>query len=129
MRSLVLLTVLAAAAQAETPMSPSEFEAWSTGKTLDYSVDGVVLGAEAYFPNHTVRDADTGGPCLDGTWHAQGDAVCFVYPARDGTHCWLYWREGDAVFAKPLDAAPEDPAQLVTEAAAPLTCPGPEVGV
>ena len=129
MRSLVLLAILASAAQAQSPMSPDAFDAWSTGKTLDYSVNGVILGSEAYFPNRTVRDADTGGPCLDGTWHAEGDAVCFVYPARDGTHCWLYWRNGDAVFAKPLDAAPEDPAQLVTEAASPLTCPGPEVGV
>lgn len=110
-------------------MSPAEFEAWSTGKTLDYSVDGVVLGSEAYFPNRIVRDADTGGPCLDGTWHPQGDAVCFIYPARDGIHCWTFWRDGDAVYAKPLDAAPDDPAQLVTEADTPLTCPGPEVGV
>jgi hypothetical protein len=129
MRQLVFLALIATTAQAETPISPAEFDAWSTGKTLDYSLDGVVLGSEAYFPNRTVRDADTGGPCLDGTWHAERDAVCFVYPARVGTHCWRYWREGNSVFAKPLDAAPEDPAQLVTEAATPLTCPGPQVGV
>jgi hypothetical protein len=125
----LLLALLAPAAMSQTPMSPEEFEAWSTGKTLSYSVEGLVLGSEAYFPNRSVRDADTGGPCLDGTWHTEGDAVCFVYPARDGTHCWLYWRDGATVFAKPLDAAPEDPSQLVTEAATPLACPGPEVGV
>lgn len=110
-------------------MSPSEFEAFATGKTLAYSVDGVILGAEAYYPDRSVRDADTGGPCLDGSWHAEGDAVCFVYPARDGTHCWTFWREGAAVYAKPLAAAPDAPAQLVSEAASPLACPGPEVGV
>lgn len=129
MRLALLLAVLASSAQAETPMSPADFEAWSTGKTLAYSVNGVVLGAEAYFPDRSVRDADTGGPCLDGSWHAEGDAVCFVYPARDGTHCWTFWRDGGAVYAKPLAAAPDDPAQVVTEAAAPLDCPGPEVGV
>lgn len=129
MRITFLLALLACPAGAETPMSPDEFDAWSTGKTLDYAVGGVVLGAEAYFPNRAVRDADTGGPCLDGTWHAEGDAVCFVYPARDGTHCWLYWRDGDAVFAKPLASAPDDPPQRVIEAATPLSCPGPEVGV
>jgi hypothetical protein len=129
MRAALVLALLVSTARAETPMSPSEFEAWSIGKTLAYSVDGVILGAEAYFPNRAVRDADTGGPCLDGTWHAEGDAVCFVYPARDGTHCWLYWRDGDAVFAKPLAAGPGDAAQSVTEAAPPLSCPGPEVGV
>lgn len=129
MRLPVLLALLTTPAAAETPMSPDEFDAWSTGKTLAYSVDGVVLGAEAYFPNRTVRDADTDGPCLDGTWHAEGNAVCFVYPAREGTHCWTFWRDGAAVYAKPLAATADDPAQLVTEAATPLTCPGPEVGV
>lgn len=128
-RLALLLLSLASPALAQTPMSPAEFEAWSTGKTLSYSIGGDILGSEAYFPGRTVRDADTGGPCIDGTWHAQGDAVCFVYPARDGVHCWTYWRDGAAVFAKPLAAAPEDPPQRVTEAASPLTCPAPGVGV
>ena len=128
MRALVLLAALAAPALARTPMSPDEFDAWSTGKTLDYSFDGVILGSEAYFPGRTVRDADTGGPCLDGSWHARGDAVCFVYPARDGIHCWHYWREGDAVFAQALGADPGTPAQTVTVSDTPLACPGPEVG-
>ena len=110
-------------------MTPDDFDAWSVGKTLDYAVDGQVYGSESYFPDRRVLDADAGGPGLEGTWYADGDAVCFIYPARDGTHCWLYWREGDAVFAKPLNAAPEDPAQAVTEAASPLSCPGPDVGV
>ncbi len=127
--ALILLAVLTPAAVAQTPMSPDEFDAWATGKTLTYSLDGLVLGAEAYLPGRTVRDADIGGPCFDGAWHAEGDAVCFVYPARDGTHCWHFWRDGTDVFAKPLSAAPEDPAQLVTKAATPLACPGPEVGV
>lgn len=125
----VLLFATAQTATAQTPMSPEEFDAWSLGKTLDYSVDGQVYGSEAYFPGRRVRDADTGGPCLDGSWYADGAAVCFVYPARDGTHCWLYWRDGAAVLAKPLNAAPEDPAQEVTPAAQPLACPGPDVGV
>jgi hypothetical protein len=123
------LLLAAQAASAQTPMSPDDFDAWSVGKTLDYAVDGQVYGSETYFPGRRVLDADTGGPCLEGTWYADGNAVCFVYPARDGTHCWLYWREGDAVFAKPLTAAPEDPAQEVIEAASPLSCPGPDVGV
>lgn len=129
LRAALLLLLLTAPALAQTPMSPAEFEAWSTGKTLSYSLGDTLLGAEAYFPGRRVRDADTGGPCIDGSWHAQGDAVCFVYPARSGTHCWSFWRDGDAVFARPLGAATDDPAQRVTEAATPLSCPGPEVGV
>ena len=129
MRIPAALLFLSQAAAAQTPMSPEEFDRWSTGKTLDYSVDGQVWGSEAYLPGRRVRDADTGGPCRDGTWHAEGAAVCFVYPAFDGTHCWLYWRDGDAVFAKPLQSAPEDAPQRVTPAAASLDCPAPDVGV
>jgi hypothetical protein len=129
MRSFLALVLLAQAATAQTLMTPEEFDAWSLGKTLDYSLGGQVYGSEAYFADRRVRDADTGGPCLDGSWHAEGNAVCFVYPARDGTHCWLYWRDGAAVLAKPLNASDEDPAQLVTPAAQPLACPGPDVGV
>lgn len=129
--ALFLSAQIAAAqiAAAQTPMTPDEFDRWSTGRTLDYSVDGQVWGSEAYFPGRKVRDADAGGPCRDGSWYADGDSVCFVYPAFDGTHCWHFWREGDQVFAKPVQAAPEDPSQLVTPAASPLACPGPDVGV
>jgi hypothetical protein len=129
LRLSLLLCLIAPAANAEGAMSPEEFDTWSTGKTLAYSVDGVIYGSEAYFPDRKVRDADTGGPCLDGSWYADGDAVCFVYPARDGTHCWRYWREGEAVFAKSVAADPPDTPQRVTVADAPLACPGPDVGV
>jgi hypothetical protein len=129
MRLLLALCLSGQAAAAQSLMTPEEFDAWSLGKTLDYSVAGQVYGSEAYFPDRRVRDADTGGPCIDGSWYADGNAVCFVYPAHDGTHCWHYWRDGSAVLAKPVGAAPDDPAQQVTEAASPLACPGPEVGV
>lgn len=126
---LAALVLVATPSLADGPMSPDEFDIWSTGKTLAYSVDGQIYGAEAYFPDRRVRDADTGGPCVEGRWYADGDAVCFVYPVFDGVHCWTYWRDGDAVLAKPVNAPAGDPAQQVTEAEAPLSCPGPEVGV
>lgn len=129
MRWVITLLLLTQGAAAQTPMTPEEFDRWSTGKTLDYSVDGQIWGSEAYFPDRQVRDADTGGPCRDGYWYAEGDAVCFVYPGYDGTHCWHYWRDGDRVLAKPIQGAPDDPLQLVSPATSPLACPGPDVGV
>ncbi|MCU0904150.1 MAG: hypothetical protein MUE83_09785 [Tabrizicola sp.] len=129
MRLALALCAVGQAAVAQTPMPPEDFDAWSLGKTLDYSVAGQVYGSEAYFPNRRVRDADTGGPCRDGYWYADGDAVCFVYPPDAGAHCWLYWRDGETVFAKPVTAGPDEAAQTVTEAAGPLACPGPQVGV
>jgi hypothetical protein len=127
MRMALALLLLAPMASAQ-PMSPDDFAAFATGRTLDYSLDGQVEGSEAYFPDRSVRDADTGGPCRDGIWYPDGPAVCFVYDGSDQRHCWLYWREGDQILAKPLHAAAEDPAQTVTPAAHPLAC-APEIGV
>ena len=127
MRQALALILLASAAHAQ-PMTPEDFERFATGRTLDYAVDGEILGSEAYFPGRQVRDADTGGPCRDGHWDADGPAVCFVYEGSSMRHCWLYWREGEQVFAKPVLSAPEEPAQTVTPAAAPLSC-APQVGV
>lgn len=123
-----LALLLAAPMAAAQPMTPDAFEAFASGRTLDYSVDGQVLGSETYFPDRSVRDADTGGPCRAGFWYPDGPAVCFVYDGSDQRHCWLYWREGTEVLAKPLLAGPDDPAQTVTPAATPLSC-APEVGV
>lgn len=123
------LGLLASAASAQTAMTPEEFEAWATGRTLDYTVDGRVWGSEAYLPGREVMDADTGGPCRSGHWYPKVGAVCFVYRDLPGEHCWRFWREGDGVWARPLTADRDAPAQSVTPAAGPLACLGPDVGV
>ena len=129
MRRVLPLLLVAGAASAQPPMSPEEFEAWATGRTLDYSLDGRILGSEAYLPGREVMDADTGGPCRSGNWYPKAGAVCFVYRNLPGEHCWRFWREGEAVWARPLTADRDTPAQSVTPAAGPLACPGPDVGV
>lgn len=126
---LILAAHLAQPLAARTLMTAEEFDRFSLGKTLDYATGGQVWGSEAYFEGRRVRDADLGGPCLDGSWFPQGDAICFVYPAREGLHCWHFWREGDRVLAQYLSAAPDEAPQEVTEAASPLACPDPDVGV
>jgi hypothetical protein len=127
MRAALLAVLLAPMASAQ-PMTPDDFAAFATGRTLDYSVDGRVWGSETYFPDRSVQDADTGGPCRSGVWFPDGPAVCFVYQGSDQRHCWLYWRDGDVVLAQPLGAGPDDPVQTVTPSASPLAC-APEVGV
>ncbi|WP_103256469.1 hypothetical protein [Tabrizicola aquatica] len=129
MRRAFLLALLAAPAAAQTPMTPEEFEAWATGKTLDYAVGGQVWGSEAYHPGRRVTDADADGPCRAGRWFPREGAVCFVYQDLPGEHCWRFWRDGQTVLASPLTADPADPPQTVTPAAGPLACPGPDVGV
>ena len=127
--ALLCLCLLAGPAGAETLMSVAEFEAWSTGKTLDYAQAGVVIGSEQHLPGRQTLDADVDGPCAEGIWFAQGDAVCFVYAAHEGTHCWYFWRDSGGVTAKPVNAGAEGLPYTVTLSDAPPTCAGPDVGV
>jgi hypothetical protein len=123
-------TVLwAISASAETLMTADEFETWSTGKTLDYSIDGTLYGSEMHLPGRKTLDADTGGPCHAGHWFPEGDAICFVYDGDPREHCWRFWRDGVGVLAELVDGPPDLSLSQVTEAPAPLSCPGPEVGV
>jgi hypothetical protein len=124
------LCLFASAAVAETPMSAAEFEAWSTGRTLDYWVDGAFWGSEMHLSGRRTLDADAEGPCVAGRWFPEGDAICFVYDGSDATHCWRFWREGDRVLTLPVEADPAAEAPIeVTLAPEPLACPGPDVGV
>jgi len=109
-------------------MTAEEFDAFSLGKTLDYSIDGQLYGSEMHLSGRRTRDADVGGPCLDGTWFAEGDQICFVYDGDPTHHCWRFWRQGDGVVALPSGIADTTPSD-VTIAETPLICAGPEVGV
>jgi hypothetical protein len=126
-----VLHLIATGAPAQTLMTPDEFDAWSTGKIVDYSLSGAdrqVYSREEHFPDRRTRLL-IDGDCAEGVWHAEGDAVCFVYPAYEGLHCWHFWREGDAVLALPTGSLPDSLPDLVTPSDIPLACPGPDVGV
>jgi hypothetical protein len=118
---LVLAASAGTAVAAETAMSPAEFEAWSTGKTLDYFVDGSLWGSEMHLANRSTVDADAGGACRSGHWYPQGDAICFVYDLSPGPYCWRFLKVGDQViaeFAGELDAG----LISVTLSDAPIPC-------
>lgn len=133
--AMLILSLMATTAGAETamttPMSLAEFEAFSTGKTLVYAEGGTVIGSEQHLPGNRTLDADLGGPCTEGEWFADGEAICFVYAAYPGTHCWLFWREGGGVMARTAGAQTAEadgPIYSVTASDAPLDCL-PDVGV
>lgn len=128
MRLAFLLALAGSAASAETLMTPQEFETWSTGHTLDYAIGGEIYGSEMHLPGRRTLDADTGGPCHEGSWFPSGDEICFVYEISPGPHCWRFWRDGDRVRAE-IIGNPDAPFSDVTIAAGPLACPGPDVGV
>lgn len=114
---------------AETPMTPEAFEAYSTGKTLSYSVDGRVYGTEVYKPGHQVIWAFTKDECREGHWYAQGPEVCFVYEDPNDPQCWLFYLRGDQLWAQFTGDGPEAPMSQVADADGPLSCLGPKVGV
>lgn len=128
--AMFALCLMATTAGAETPiptpMTLAEFEAFSNGKTLIYSEGGTVIGSEQHLPGNRTLDADLDGPCTEGEWFAQGEAICFVYPAYPGKHCWLFWREGGGVMAQTVGSG--GPVYGVTASDAPLDCL-PDVGV
>ncbi len=127
LRAALCLACLPAAAGAETVMSSAEFESWSTGKTLEYYIDGSLWGSEMHLDNRATIDADAGGACRSGHWYPAGDDICFVYDSSPGPYCWRFLRDGDQVIAEyVVDALSESIS--VTLSDAPIPC-DPGVGV
>lgn len=132
---LALLAHLAplAPASAQEVMTPGEYEALSEGRTLHYTHRGRPFGAEQYFPGRRSLWRFADGSCTAGTWHAEGDDVCFRYEPDTPALCWRFLREGTRVSATLLpnatDPAPDLRLDLARIDAAPLPCPAPDLGM
>ncbi|MGL4236268.1 hypothetical protein [Tabrizicola sp.] len=126
---LFLLALQACPALAETPMTAEEFDAFVTGKTMDFADNGVVFGTEEYLPGRRVRWAFTGDLCEFGSWYEDNGYICFVYDSYPGQHCWTVWRDGDQLATLPAGDSPDATPMSITEATVPLQCQGPDVGV
>jgi hypothetical protein len=125
----LLLAVLPLAAAAETPMTAAEFDAFATGKTLDYFVAGQVFGRETYLPGRTVRWAHTGEECRLGRWYEDAGNICFLYDGDPEPKCWTIWADGDGLAASYITDGPDELPRQVLETDEPLACAGPDVGV
>ena len=125
---LALTLLLAVPARAETPMTAAEFESYATGKTLSYAQGDVIWGAEQYLPGRRVIWAYSEDICQYGTYHAEGDQICFVYDNDPTPQCWTFWQGKDGLEAL---FAGDSATQLseVKQSDEPLGCPGPDVGV
>lgn len=131
MRQTLLAIFLTAAtpAGAETPMTAGEFDAYATGKTLDYYEGGEVFGREVYLPGRQVRWAFTADECKMGRWYPEGDQICFLYDGDPEPKCWRIWPDGDGLAAAYATDTPDIPPREVRQTDEPLACPGPDVGV
>lgn len=128
MRLALALMLCAGPAGAQSLMTPDEFEAWSTGQTLDYWIDGVYWGSERHLEGRRTLDADAEGPCREGRWFPRDGMICFVYVGEAGEHCWYFRRDGGVVVAEIAGDTSGFSSEVVI-ADQPLQCPGPDVGV
>ena len=99
-RSAVLLAVFATSAQAETPMTGEEFEAYVTGKSIRWATDlNPFYGVERYLPGRGVVWAPRPDFCVEGKWFERDDAICFSYDNDPGPECWHIFETDDGLKA------------------------------
>jgi hypothetical protein len=111
------------------PMTPAEFEAYVTGKTLFYGQNGGLYGAEQYLENRRVRWSFLDGECKDGSWYAEGRAICFVYEDRPDPQCWTFSLGSGGLIAQFQDDTPSPDLYEARDTGEEMICLGPKVGV
>lgn len=127
--ALLPLPALSQPTLAETLMTASEFDAYVTGRVMDFTLDGQVWGTEQYKANRRVMWAFTAAECKEGVWYDQGDQICFLYDDPNDPQCWYFYKTDTGVKVR-FAADPEGTTMsTVTESPGPLGCPGPDVGV
>lgn len=126
---LLLATLPALPAAADTPMSAAEFEAYVTGKTLHFSFGGVSYGVEAYHPGREVRWSFLDDDCKEGRWYPAGEQICFVYEDGTGPQCWTFFREPEGLRARFAGDPPGTELYETRTSEEPMQCPGPDLGV
>jgi hypothetical protein len=129
MTSFTLSVLCATQSFAETPMTATEFEAYSTGKTMTYSVGGQVFGTEQYLPDRHVVWAFKGDDCTDGIWYEEAGLICFVYKSDGTPQCWTFYLDAAGLRAKFVGDGIGSELSVVSQSPAPMACMGPDVGV
>ena len=116
-------------AVAAQPMTASEFESYTDGRTLYFYSAGRAYGVERYKPGRKVVWSFLDGECKDGEWYQEGQFICFVYEDNPEPQCWLFYREDGGLRALFEGTQGETELYEAGEADEPMQCLGPEVGV
>lgn len=127
--ALVLIALTTLPARAETALTAEEFDAYSRGKTLTYSLGGEVFGTEEYLADRRVRWAFSGDSCTEGRWYEDAGLICFVYDEEPTPQCWKFYRDAGGLRARFMDDPEGTELSEVAQSDKPLACPGPDVGV
>ena len=127
---IALIVLFAAPAHAESRLSPEAFERLSTGRTLFFTQNGELFGAEEYHENRQVIWRFVGGRCVRGTWWAEeGDAICFNYRGSELVQCWGFFEDEEGYFARAEGADPAGDLRVAESTTMALPCEGPDTGV
>ncbi|MCP5084426.1 MAG: hypothetical protein GY948_22280 [Alphaproteobacteria bacterium] len=126
--SICIALLLALPAAAEEIISPDEFEALSTGKTLYFTQDGRRFGAEQFYTRRRSLWQFNGGECADGVWYDVGDMICFEYDGNPDIQCWHFIKTDNGFVARPDGGSPDADITMSSIDAEPLDCKGPSVG-
>ena len=118
---------------AQDPMTATEFDAYTNGKTLYFNNQGKTYGAERYFGKRRVEWSFLDGECQQGRWFEAGrNFICFIYDATVNPQCWQFFKTPDGLRAQFKGAAGDTEEDMLYEAqpnATPMQCHGPGVGV
>lgn len=126
MKVALVLGLMAVPAWAETPLSATEFESFSQGKTLSFMFEGTVFGREMYLPNQkVVWQEGWNGACHLGRWRtgATGE-ICFEYEGAlgDRPHCLRFVEEAGSVWVYSVREPEKKPLKVVRKSRKPLSC-------
>ena len=123
-RILALGCLLASSAAAETPMTGEEFDAYVTGKSIQWRTDAnPSYGIERYLPGRQVVWSPRPGFCVEGEWFVRDDAICFTYDNDPGPECWHIFETGTGLVADLLTGTGNLTVREVNQITEPV-CPG-----
>ncbi len=126
--TLAIALFLALPALAEEIVTPQEFEALSTGKTLYFSREGQLFGVEQFYKRHRSTWQFADGNCDDGVWYADRGYICFQYTKKPEAQCWHFLKTDKGYSARAEGSPPESDLFLESVDQEPLNCKGPDVG-
>ncbi len=127
--SCALSWALATPIMAQKTLSPAEFEAYVTGKTLYFGQAGKAYGVEQYLKNRKVRWSFLDGNCKDGRWYVETDLICFVYEDNPTPQCWSFELTTKGLKAEYQSKPGVGTLYEVNETSEPMECLGPKIGV
>lgn len=124
MGRLIALFLAASPVYAQEPMTGSEFDAYTKGRTLTFGLpNDQVHGVEQYLPNRQVIWSPAPGECVEGRWYAENQNICFVYEGDAEHKCWQVFRTENGIRAEfqnrpsssVLFEAVDNPAPLICD--------------